>query len=36
MLLLQNTNFDSYKKIDDVFNELNVLEKLIGKTMPTS
>jgi hypothetical protein len=33
-LELYNLYFDSYTKFDDVFNELSVLEKLIGKNMP--
>lgn len=33
-LELHNLYFDSYTKFDDVFDELNVLEKLIGKNMP--
>jgi hypothetical protein len=35
-LELYNLYFDSYTKFDDVFDELNVLEKLISKNMPTS
>jgi hypothetical protein len=35
-LELYNLYFDSYTKFDDIFDELNVLEKLIGKNMPMS
>jgi hypothetical protein len=33
-LELYNICFDSYTKFDDIFDELNVIEKLIGKNIP--